>query len=55
MSNNVQLGENISIGAYSIIENNVTIGDNTHIKSFSHIEGTKIEKNVVVGPYARLT
>ena len=25
-----------------------------HIKSFSHIEGTKIEKNVIIGPYARL-
>ena len=23
-------------------------------KIFTHIEGTKIEKNVVVGPYARL-
>ena len=32
----------------------VKIGDNSHIKSFSHIEGTKIEKNVIVGPYARL-
>ena len=32
----------------------VKVGDNSHIKSFSHLEGTKIEKNVVVGPYARL-
>ena len=30
------------------------VGNNSHIKSFSHLEGTKIEKNVVVGPYARL-
>ena len=29
-------------------------GDNSYIKSFSHIEGTKIDKNVIVGPYARL-
>ena len=32
----------------------VKIGDNSYIKSFSHLEGTKIEKNVIVGPYARL-
>ena len=32
----------------------VKIGNNSHIKSFSHLEGAKIEKNVVVGPYARL-
>ena len=39
---------------YVVIGPNVKIGDNSHIKSFSHLEGTKIEKNVVVGPYARL-
>ena len=39
---------------YVVIGPNVKIGDNSHIKSFSHIEGTKIEKNVTVGPYARL-
>ena len=39
---------------YVVIGPNVKIGDNSHIKSFSHLEGTKIERNVVVGPYARL-
>ena len=37
-----------------MIGSKVKIGDKTYIKSFTHIEGTKIEKNVVVGPYARL-
>ena len=37
-----------------MIGSKVKIGDNTQIKSFTHIEGTKIEKNVVIGPYARL-
>ena len=32
----------------------VKIGNNSHIKSFSYLEGAKIEKNVTVGPYARL-
>ena len=32
----------------------VKIGDNSYIKSFTHIEGAKIEKNVTIGPYARI-
>ena len=32
----------------------IKFGFNSYIKSFSHIEGTKIENNVIVGPYARL-
>tara|TARA_B100001093_G_C26526397_1_gene884008 strand:- start:121 stop:768 length:648 start_codon:yes stop_codon:yes gene_type:complete len=47
-------GKNITIEPYVVIGSKVKIGDNSYIKSFSHIEGTKIEKNVVVGPYARL-
>ena len=39
---------------YVVIGPKVKIGDNSHIKSFTHLEGAKIEKNVVVGPYARL-
>ena len=42
------------IDPYVVIGSNVKIGDNSHIKSFSYVEGTKIEKNVIVGPYARL-
>ena len=44
----------MTIEPYVVIGKKVKIGDNTFIKSFTHIEGTKIEKNVVVGPYARL-
>ena len=47
-------GKNVTIEPYVVIGSKVKIGDNSYIKSFSHIEGTKIEKNVVVGPYARL-
>lgn len=32
----------------------VSIGSGVHIKAFSHIEGAKIEKNAIVGPFARL-
>jgi bifunctional UDP-N-acetylglucosamine pyrophosphorylase/glucosamine-1-phosphate N-acetyltransferase len=54
LSNDTTFGKNITIEPYVVIGFNVKIGDNAHIKSFTHIEGTKIEKNVVIGPYARL-
>ena len=45
---------NVTIEPYVVIGSKVKIGNNVLIKSFSYIEGTKIEKNVSVGPYARL-
>ena len=46
-------GKNVTVEPYVVFGPKVRIGDNSYIKSFSHIEGTKIEKNVSVGPYAR--
>ena len=54
LSKDTLFGKNVTLDPYVVIGPNVKIGDNSHIKSFSHLEGTKIEKNVVVGPYARL-
>ena len=54
LSKDTIFGKNVTIEPYVVIGSKVKIGDNAHIKSFTHIEGTKIEKNVVVGPYARL-
>ena len=54
LSNDTLFGKNVTIEPYVVIGGKVKIGDNSCIKSFSYIEGTKIEKNVVVGPYARL-
>ena len=54
LSQDTFFGKNVTIDPYVVIGPKVKIGDNSHIKSFSHLEGTKIEKNVVVGPYARL-
>ena len=54
LSKDTFFGKNVKVDPYVVIGPNVKIGDNSHIKSFSHLEGTKIEKNVVVGPYARL-
>ena len=54
LSKDTIFGKNVTIEPYVVIGSKVKIGDNACIKSFTHIEGTKIEKNVVVGPYARL-
>ena len=54
LSNDTSFGNNVTVEPYVVFGPKVKIGDNSYIKSFSHIEGTKIEKNVVVGPYARL-
>ncbi len=54
LSNDTLFGKNVTIEPYVVIGTKVKIGDSSLIKSFSYIEGTKIEKNVVVGPYARL-
>ena len=54
LSKDTTFGKNVTVEPYVVFGPNVKIGDNSYIKSFSHIEGTKIEKSVTVGPYARL-
>ena len=54
LSNDTSFGKNVTVEPYVVFGPKVKIGDNSYIKSFTHIEGTKIEKNVIVGPYARL-
>ena len=54
LSNDTVFGKNVTIEPYVVIGSKVKIGNNSCIKSFSHIEGTRIDKNVIIGPYARL-
>ena len=54
LSKDTLFGRNVTVEPYVVFGPKVKIGDNSYIKSFSHLEGTKIEKNVIVGPYARL-
>ena len=53
-SKNTKIGRNVTIEPYVVIADKVSVGNNVRILSFSHLEGTKIENNVNVGPYARL-
>ena len=54
LSKDTIFGKNVTVEPFVVIGTKVKIGNNAYIKSFTHIEGAKIEKNVVVGPYARL-
>ena len=54
LSKDTSFGRNVTVEPYVVFGPKVKVGDNSYIKSFSHIEGAKIEKNVIVGPYARL-
>lgn len=49
VSPTVQLGENITIGAYAVIKDNVTIGDNTRIQEFVSLENSTIGNNCLIG------
>ena len=53
-SKDTKIGKNVTIEPYVVIGSKVKIGNNVTIKSFSHLEGAKLEKNVTVGPYARI-
>ena len=54
LSKDTIFGKNVTVEPYVVFGLKVKVGDNSHIKSFTHIEGAKIQKNVIVGPYARL-
>ena len=54
LSNDTTFGKNVTVEPYVVFGPKVKVGNNSLIKSFTYIEGTKIEKNVIVGPYARL-
>ena len=54
LSKDTSFGKNVTVEPYVVFGPKVKIGNNSHIKSFCYLEGTKIQNNVVVGPYARL-
>lgn len=49
-----KLAADVTIHPHVVFGPGVTIEYGTEIKSFSHLEGAHIEKDAVVGPYARL-
>ena len=53
LEGSIELGDNVSIGPNCIIKN-TTIESNSIIDAFCHIDGAKVGKGCVIGPYARL-
>ncbi|HET7832901.1 MAG TPA: bifunctional UDP-N-acetylglucosamine diphosphorylase/glucosamine-1-phosphate N-acetyltransferase GlmU [Gallionella sp.] len=49
----VILGDNVQIGAYSIIRN-ASIAAGSRIAPYSHIDGSEVGANCRIGPFARL-
>lgn len=53
-SHDTKLGRDITIEPNVFFGAGVTIEDHVHIKANSHIEGARIEKGAIIGPFARL-
>ncbi|MXX98413.1 MAG: UDP-N-acetylglucosamine diphosphorylase/glucosamine-1-phosphate N-acetyltransferase [Gammaproteobacteria bacterium] len=49
----IELGDNVKMEDYTVIKD-VFIAADTVVRSFSHIEGARIGKRCIVGPYARI-
>jgi bifunctional UDP-N-acetylglucosamine pyrophosphorylase/glucosamine-1-phosphate N-acetyltransferase len=49
----VNLGDNVRVGAYSVIRN-TSIAQGTQIAPYSHIDSSEVGANCRIGPYARL-
>ncbi len=49
----VSLGDNVRVGAYSIIRNS-SVAQGTQIAAYSHIDSSEVGANCHIGPYARL-
>ncbi len=50
---NVTLGNNVRVGAYSLIRDS-SIADDTDIAPYCHIDSSEVGANCHIGPYARL-
>jgi len=49
----VSLGDNVRVGAYSMIRNAI-IGERTDIAPYSHIDSSEVGSECRIGPYARM-
>jgi bifunctional UDP-N-acetylglucosamine pyrophosphorylase/glucosamine-1-phosphate N-acetyltransferase len=49
-----EIAQDVIIHPHVVFGSAVNIAHNVEIKSFCHIEGAKIQKNAVIGPFARI-
>jgi len=53
-SHDTRLGRDVFVGPHVYFGPGVTIGDKVEIKGHCHFEGASVEREAIVGPYARL-
>jgi len=54
LCHDTRLGQDVTVGPFTVFGPGVTVADHVEIKGFCHIEGAAIAAGAVVGPYARL-
>lgn len=53
-SHDTRLGRDVVVGPNVIFGPRVTVDDDAAINAFCHLDGAKVEKGAVIGPFARL-
>ena len=53
-SHDTRLGRDVVVGPNVVFGPNVEVGDGVEIRAFCHLDGARVERGAVIGPFARL-
>ena len=53
-SHDTRLGRDVVVGPNVVFGRGVQVGDGVEIRAFCHLDGARVEKGAVIGPFARL-
>ena len=53
-SHDTKLGRDVLVGPNVVFGRGVEVGDDVEIRAFCHLDGTRVEKGAIIGPFARL-
>jgi bifunctional UDP-N-acetylglucosamine pyrophosphorylase/glucosamine-1-phosphate N-acetyltransferase len=53
-SHDTRLGRDVVVGPNVVFGRGVEIGDGVEIRAFCHLDGARVERGAVIGPFARL-
>jgi len=54
LAHDTRLGRDVTVHPHVVFGAGVTVEDGVEIRSFSHLEGARVARGAIVGPYARL-
>jgi bifunctional UDP-N-acetylglucosamine pyrophosphorylase / glucosamine-1-phosphate N-acetyltransferase len=54
LSADTEFGMDVTIGPNCVFGPGVSVGEGAEIRAFSHLEGCRVERSALIGPYARL-